>query len=150
MKIKKIINSDKSLVEQCDKLFIHFLESESKYDDNYLERKDIKSFLDDLDDKNNILYSAIEDGKVVGFLFGYIKKLKAEINPVAHLCFLYVDPKYRNKKIATNMINAFLQEIKLMDIKNIDVKVYFNNEKALNLYKKLGFDPFLENLRKKI
>lgn len=150
MKIKKIINSDKNLIKQCDKLFIDFLESESKYDDNYLQRKDIKSFMDDLNDKNNILYSAIEDEKVIGFLFGYIKKLKAEINPVAHLCFLYVDPKYRNKKIATNLINIFLKEIKSRNINNIDVKVYSNNREALKLYKNLGFDPFLENLRKEV
>ena len=133
MKIKKIIKSDKNLVEQCDKLFIDFLKSESKYDDNYLERKQLKSFLDDLNDENNILYSAIEDEIVVGFLFGYINKLKSEINPVAHLCFLYVDLKYRNKKIVTNMINVFLKEIKLRDIKNIDVKVYSNNIEALKL-----------------
>lgn len=115
-----------------------------------MQRKDIKSFLDDLNDENNILYSAIEDEKVVGFLFGCIKKLKSEIDPVAHLCFLYVNPKYRNKKIATNLINIFLKEIKSRNIKNIDVKVYLNNIEALKLYKKLGFDPFLENLRKKL
>lgn len=150
MEIVKLKTTDLTYIDQCDLLFKNFIKSELKYDNNLAYRDDFKSFKNDLTDIKNFLYSAIENNTVIGFLYCYINKSKSELNDVAHLGFLYVNEEYRNKKIATKLIETFINEIKLLGIKNIDVKVYNNNVIANKLYKKFGFDDLWINLRKEL
>lgn len=148
MNIKKLKTSDKDIVLKCDELYKKFLKSEKKYDSNFLERDDIKSFLNDLEDDNKMLYAAIVKKEVVGFLYGYVSKNKNERNKVAHLTFLYVDYDYRKRKIATNLIERFICDMSEKSIINIEVKVYDNNDIAKKLYKKFGFEALWLNLRR--
>lgn len=150
MDIVKLKNTDIEMIRTCDILFKKFLNSEGKYDGNYIERENIKSFEKDLIDNTKTLYVAKENEIVEGFLYAYISKSKNEKEEVAHLCFLYVDEKYRNKKVATNLIQKFINEMKLIGITNIDVKVFEENEIAKKLYKKFEFENLWVNLRLKI
>lgn len=150
MIVKKLTITDKDLVEKCDRLFLKFLDSEGKYDDNYLKREHVNSFINDLADQNNILLAATDTDVVFGFLFGFIEKKKNGKLPIAHLSFVYIDESHRNKKIATNLINTFLLELKSMNIEIIEVKCFENNEIAKNLYNKFGFNVLWSNYRKKI
>lgn len=72
---------------------------------------DIGSFLDDVKNKNQYLYAAINNNRVIGFLFGYINKSKNEFEEVAHIIFLYVDKDYSENGVATTLIEEFLKEI---------------------------------------
>lgn len=150
MKIKKLTKTDKSLVEKCDKLFLEFLDSEGQYDYNYQKRENVNSFINDLSDKNNILLAATDEDNVLGFLFGFIEKKKSAKLPVAHLSFVYVDKTNRNKKIATTLIDAFMIELKNMNIEIVEVKCFENNEIAKSLYDKFEFNVLWSNYRKKI
>ena len=57
MNIKKVNIQDKKIITECDMLLREFLNSEKKYDENYIEQKKIKSLENDLSDDNNILLS---------------------------------------------------------------------------------------------
>ena len=109
-----------------------------------------KDFTDsnDLEDEKKVIYVAIENDCVQGFLYGYLSKSKNEKEEVAHLCFLYVDEEHRNKNIATNLVRSFLEYIDSLNIKIVDLKVYNENKIALKLYEKFSFKPLWSNLRK--
>ena len=119
MNIQKLVIQDVKLVKQCDNMFVEFLDGEGKYDENYLKREQLNSFINDLNDSNNILFVAKQDETVIGFLYGYIEKRKGAKLPVAHLGFLYVNGEYRNRKVATKLIDTFIVYIKGLDIKII-------------------------------
>ncbi|MBQ8043542.1 MAG: GNAT family N-acetyltransferase [Clostridia bacterium] len=150
MNIQKLDIQDVKLVKQCDNMFVEFLDGEGKYDENYLKREQLNSFINDLNDSNNILFVAKQDETVIGFLYGYIEKRKGAKLPVAHLGFLYVNGEYRNRKVATKLIDTFIVYIKGLDIKIIEVKVFENNIAAKKLYDKYGFNALWSNYRKKI
>ena len=150
MIVKKLTITDKDLVEKCDRLFLKFLDSEGKYDDNYLKREQVDSFINDLYNQNNILLAATDKDIVLGFLFGFIEKKKSGKLPIAHLSFVYIDKEHRNKKIGTNLINSFLLELKNMNIEIVEVKCFENNEIARKLYIIFGFNVLWSNYRKKI
>jgi ribosomal protein S18 acetylase RimI-like enzyme len=148
MNIQKLTFENKELVEECDKLLLKFLESEKKYDENYKEKEKNNSFLNDLLDENKILLVAIEKNNVLGFIYGLIENKTSLKLPVGHICFLYVDNEYRNKKIATSLIDAFLNELKKSNIEIVEVKSFENNEAAKALYIKYNFKPLWTNYRK--
>ena len=129
--------------------FTEFLDSEGKYDDNYLKRENIPSFLGDLENENNILLCGIQSG-VVAFLYGYIEKKKGMQEEVGHITFIYVKEEYRKKKIATELIKEYMQILTKKNIQIIEVKSYVNNMAANRLYSKFGFDELWTNYRKRI
>ena len=112
MDIQRLTIGNLELIKQCDNMFIDFLDSEEKYDENYLKREKINSFANDLNSENNLLFVAKEQEKAVVFLYGYIEKRNSAKLPVAHLSFLYVNSEYRNRKIATQLIENFLEYLK--------------------------------------
>ncbi len=150
MNIKKLTIKDKEDITKVDNLFKKFLISESKYDVNYKIREDLKSFEKDLNNENNILIVCKNENDVVAFLFGYINQTKNEISKVAHLAFIYVEENFRNKKIASNLIDEFLSELKSKDIKFANVNTFYNNESAKRLYEKFGFTVNYINYKKEI
>ena len=150
MNIKKLTIKDKEDITKVDNLFKKFLISESKYDVNYKIREDLKSFEKDLNNENNILLVCKNENDVVAFLFGYINQTKNEILPVAHLAFIYVEEAFRNKKIASNLIDEFFSELRNKNIKFVEVNTFNSNESAKKLYEKFGFSMNYINYRKGI
>lgn len=147
MNIEKIDQNNIVYVDKCDELFKNFLESERIYDTNSLKYLP-NSFKKDVSKDNVLLYVAKVEDKVVAFLYGYIETSVRQKLPVAHLTFIYVEEKYRKQKIATKLIDYFLQEVKQMNIEIIEVKAFKDNKVACNIYEKLGFKPLWINYRK--
>lgn len=148
MDIKRLNFENKKLVKRCDELFLEFFKSEKEYDENYNIKENVNSFINDLLDENKILLAAIENNKVAGFLYGFIERKENFNSPVGHISFLYVDNEYRNKKIATNLIDKFIYELKKINIEIVEVKSFENNEVAKAIYLKYGFKPLWINYRK--
>lgn len=147
MEIEKVTDANKQYIKYCDKLFEEFLESEQKYDTNVASFIP-KSFENDIYKDNVIMYIAKAQDEVIAFLYGFIQDTGKIKLPIAHLTFIYVVEKYRNKKVATDLINSFCQEIKDKNIEIIEVKSFNQNEAANKLYEKLGFKPLWTNYRK--
>jgi len=150
MDIQRLAIQDTDLIKKCDSMFKEFLDSEGKYDENYLKREELNSFTKELNNNNIILMVAKENNEVIGFLYGYIEAKKGTKIPVANLTFLYVREEHRNKKVATNLIDAFFEQLKEMDIRIVEVKTFENNTAARKLYAKYGFNVLWSNYRKNI
>lgn len=71
------------------------------------------------------------DNKIVGFIDFELMYERAE------LLFIYVMDEYRNKGIASELLELLINTCK--DCVNITLEVNINNLTAINLYEKFGF-----------
>ena len=90
----------------------------------------------------NIFYLAEEDEKIVGLISIHIGQ--NDYKKIASISSLYVAPQYRNKSIATKLMQTaykYYQENCLGDdfSRYLDLDVCDFNEVAINFYKKMGF-----------
>ena len=87
----------------------------------------------------NQIYVAIVDDKIVGMLMALVLYETCEILNIV------VKENYRNKKIATNLIDTLISEFS-ENIEMLTLEVAVDNIKAINLYKKFGLE--IINIRK--
>ncbi|MCI8568061.1 MAG: GNAT family N-acetyltransferase [Bacilli bacterium] len=52
---------------------------------------------------------------------------------------IYVIDNYRNKKVATKLMNQMLIDAQINDVKSISLEVRKDNNKAIKMYEKYGF-----------
>ena len=81
------------------------------------------------------------DNKIIGFLVYDLIYERCEIEYIAVL------NEYRNKKIASQLLEYAINDCKNNNIINISLEVNVNNISAINLYKK--FDFKIEAIREK-
>ena len=73
--------------------------------------------------------------KVVGFIIG----VKTS-NEVARITMLSINKNYRKQGIGYALLNQFLKEMTLQNIRQVELEVRINNNAAIKFYKKHGFD----------
>lgn len=83
--------------------------------------------------KNSLLYLAVIDEKIAGYILVLIKRKDAKIYSLG------VDSRYRSMGISSKLLQVALHEIKNRGFKKIMLEVRSDNEKALALYKKFEF-----------
>ena len=89
----------------------------------------------------NNLYESFPEGfiiaeqyhKIIGFIAG------TKTFEHAKIMLLTVSENYRRKKIATNLINKFYENLKKINVPNIELSVKTDNTAAITFYKKQGF-----------
>ena len=148
--IKRVYFDDNNLIEECNYLLKKLIIEDSKYDDNFKIDLELNSLKDDLNDSNNYIYVFIEDNIVVGFIYGQINDSKRYKEKVGKILFLYVLDEYRNKKIASKLINEIKNIFLSNNVRYLNVNVFNNNKIAYDLYKKNGFDNYVSNLKCKL
>lgn len=127
--------------EVLDKLLTLLIRDEKKYDSNINEEFVVENFYENIINKDcNIIYVAEEDNKIVGYLYGYIKENDVTLENTAVLDALYVIDEYRNKGVATSLVNGFKSWSRENNARYIEVQVLNKNIDAFNLYKMLGFN----------
>ena len=102
---------------------------------NELNKKFEKLFdLEEMFTKDyNKIYVAIEDEKIVGFLMAIM------LYDTCEIINIIVDEEYRNKKIASSMIDYMITEFS-DSINTLTLEVATDNTSAINLYKKFGLE----------
>lgn len=90
------------------------------------------NILNILKDNNSSIYVYEKDNLVVGFL--HISKLYETVDIIN----IAVDSNYRNKGIASNLLDYMISDMN-QNIKKFILEVNVNNKEAFNLYKKFGF-----------
>ena len=70
--------------------------------------------------------------------------------PVAHINYIYVKDEYRHKGIAFSLFKKVMQDYQTIDIENIELNVFNDNEFAVRLYEKIGFKPVYTNYKLKL
>ena len=99
------------------------------------------------------LYLIAEDNdSPVGFLEGRVDMLYAvfEQKKSFHINSVYVSPEKRNNNIATYLIRAALSWATEKECQETDLNILVNNNKAQELYRKLGFTIFQYEMRMKL
>ena len=82
---------------------------------------------------NFIGFVAVEDNKIIGFISTVWCIDECEIELIA------VKKEYRNKLVATNLLNVAIEKFKEMKIKKLFLEVRRSNVVAQSFYKKQGF-----------
>lgn len=97
------------------------------------------------------LLAQIDPG-IVGFLEGKLVKPQAVFihQKIFHISIVYVIPESRRRGIATALVQKALAWAWDRGCREADLNVLFTNEKARQLYKKLGFTVFQYQLRTKL
>lgn len=148
-----IIETVKTKAEaiECDKLLTKLIISESKYDSNLKKDYIVKNYFENkYSNKDNILIVAKTDEKtIIGY--AYCKITTSEdgptINHIALLDGLYVDEKYRNQGVATQLIQKAKEWSKDIGAKIFEINVATSNTNAFELYSKLGFGEVEKKMR---
>ena len=86
--------------------------------------------------KDNLSYCIKITGEIIGVCLVQRKKKKNE----GDIFLIAVKEKYRNKGLGYKILNYCIQNAKREGIKKFSLHVSANNEIAIKLYKKLGFE----------
>jgi len=140
MFIKEVDNIEEAI--KCDELLTKLIIDEKKYNPNISDDVNINNFYPNIYNKdNNKLFIAIDDNNIIGYI--YIKLISIDgidNNKELLIDALYIEEDYRNKGIATSLINKVKEYSINNNIKYISINVLDKNIKAKNLYNKLGFN----------
>lgn len=89
------------------------------------------------------------DGELIGS--GYVSKKRSRhyLNPDWHafIGFLYVAPEHRGKGINRRVLDHLFAWARANNLPEIHLTVYPGNEPAIKAYEKVGFDPYILEMR---
>ena len=94
-----------------------------------------KQIEETLGNENALYLVAKEDGNIVGIASAYNILGDAEILNIA------VKEEYRGRKIGKLLLNSLINELKNKNASRITLEVAEDNERAIALYEKNGFEP---------
>jgi ribosomal protein S18 acetylase RimI-like enzyme len=108
-------------------------------------KKDIKK-------RNNQIFVADKNGRVIGFIEFFIKKNEVcfKIKKYGYLNSATTHKDYRGKGVVKTLTNAALKFLKKKGIKYVRTNVYNSNDVAMKTWMKLGFKPQSTFLIKRI
>lgn len=86
-------------------------------------------------DKNNVYVYKVENSEIIAVAMGSVEKNKIGIFNV------YVKDTHRKKGYATEILEGLLVEARKINVEKAYLQVMETNEKAVKLYKKMGFVP---------
>lgn len=84
--------------------------------------------------KNNLNYVFILDDEIIGEV-DYSYPLDT-----VDLLYIYIDSSKRGNGYGKNLLNATIEKLKKLNVKEIVLEVRKDNTVAYNLYKKVGFN----------
>lgn len=136
-------------------LYKQLYEAEVPYDDNLskeylLKDKQKKLIKDRIKSRKKVFLVAETDNMIIGLIDGFMMDNICYLEKEAYLDHLCVDERYRNQKVATELIEAFTKKVKEKGAKYIKLNAFENNIKAVNFYKKNGFTEHSVYYRKSI
>lgn len=101
---------------------------------------------------SSLLLVAVEDGKIVGFMSGFVKYLFPwyTIKKVGHISFTFIAEDFRGKGIGTKLLNEAIKWFGEQNLQYIELYASEKNFPGLAFWKSHGFDDFQKFLRKKI
>lgn len=74
--------------------------------------------------------------EILGFIVGFVSQDNPE---VGYVHFIGVNPKYRKQKIGQQLYKRFFDEVKTLNIKEVECVTSIENNLSINFHKRLGF-----------
>lgn len=105
----------------------------------------LQGSIDNAVDGNDLCFIAMDNNEIVGYIVAQV----GAVRRIKHSAYIVVGirEKYRNKGIGTEFFNKLNQWAEEKKIVRLELTVVCNNEIALNLYKKKGFE--IEGIKRK-
>ncbi len=99
-------------------------------------------------DKQEFYYKIMKNNEMLGFVGLKLKDDKIFDSHILYIYRLYIDEKYRNLGIGTQVMNALIDMAKKMN-RDIELECFGNNP-AIHLYERMGFKENYKNMILKI
>ena len=154
---REILKED---IPKIASLYIHlalYIKTETNdpyFEFNNLSEQDLVTSLEkDMNDETKIIIAAIEETSIVGFIAGGIIECFLPFSKVAKVGYIsaaYVSEENRNKgimKILDKMVTSYFRKNNLV---YVELNVISNNFVGKKIWKKLGYNTFREQMRKKL
>jgi ribosomal protein S18 acetylase RimI-like enzyme len=110
-------------------------EEESKSDEVMWQNRLNKNYL--------AVFGGFINGKIIGIALAVMNPRK-KIKHIATLNSMYVKEKYRKLGLGKEMIICIIKYLSNQGVEILNLSVVTSNEKAINLYKSLGFEIYGE------
>lgn len=123
----------------CDTLLTKLISDEYQYNKLINPNFIVTNYFENIYmNDNNILLIAKEDN-ICGYIF--VKEIDSEIDNIKVMLIdgLYVETEYRNKGIASSLIEVALEKCKEKNVTAVKIKVMTSNTSAVKLYEKYNF-----------
>ena len=106
-----------------------------KVDDSCFESPwSLKAFESELENPIAFYFVAVKDDEVIGYCGYWWTFGEAQITNVA------VSPEYRQKGIASALMDEMINHCREMDVFSITLEVRVSNNAAISMYEKYGFE----------
>ena len=89
---------------------------------------------------SNYIKIYVIENKIIGFIDYSILYERAELN------YIFICDEYKKQGYASKLMDYMLNDLKDNNVLSITLEVNVNNEKAINLYKKMGFNVINKRL----
>ncbi|MGE6259846.1 N-acetyltransferase family protein [Heyndrickxia sporothermodurans] len=138
LKIRSIQLSDAEsfvhLLTEIDDSGFMLFEPGERVTNKEKEEKRIARFLED---KRSTILVAVADEQLIGYLIA----IGGSVNRKKHSAYLVlgVSEKYRGKGVASQLFNELFKWAKEKEFTRLELTVIKENEKAFQLYRKMGF-----------
>lgn len=100
-------------------------------------------------DKNYMVFVSEENGELIGYICGTIKDKPQKIyDREGYVEDWFVEVNQRNEKIGEGLFNALINKFKELKCTHIALDSFVENEIAINIYHRMGFEDKLIVLRK--
>ncbi|MEM8637126.1 MAG: GNAT family N-acetyltransferase, partial [Pseudomonadota bacterium] len=92
---------------------------------------------------------AERDGQLIGSGYAIKKASRAYLDPPFHafIGFLYVEPEFRGQGVNQKVLDHLFDWARRNDLPEIHLTVYPDNAPAIRAYEKVGFDPYILEMR---
>lgn len=107
----------------------------------------------ELKNKDAKFFVAENENKIIGYIYGYIKKSPEHMikhKYLGHLEAIFVEKSVRSKKIGKELTNKLIGWFKSKRISLIELGVYAENKESVEVWHNLGFKNFHIKMRKEI
>ncbi len=106
-----------------------------KVDDSCFESPwSLKAFESELENPIAFYFVAVKDDEVIGYCGYWWTFGEAQITNIA------VSPEYRQKGIASALMDEMINHCREMDVLSITLEVRVSNNAAISMYEKYGFE----------
>lgn len=131
--------------EKLDNLLSKLIEDEKNNYDDSIESTIVNDFYKNIIIKDDtMIYLCENHDSIVGYIYAFIDGNKGKIDA------LFVEKDYRNKKIASNLIEYTKKWFQDKKINYVEISVLSKNIIAKELYNKSGFTTFKEIMKMEI